>query len=315
MKKTVLLFAIMIFSSVLLTAQQVIVTDDPAHTTPSTGAMLDVFSSDKGFLPPKVALTAANAASPITSPSTGLIVYNTATAGTSPNNVIPGYYYNSGTTGAPVWARLMNTDLTNGISIQDDGSFILNGTATVFNDLVVPGFAGFSSSTNPPDVSAFLGSTLLALNFAGNASNVDQIFFSVQMPHDWKEGTTIYPHVHWSPQIAATGNVVWQIEYSWANYDATTPVAYPTPVTIIATSANVLTTDVDKHLITGFPEITTSVPATNNANGKKISSILVCRFFRDAAHASDTYGSNAALLSFDIHYEVDAMGSRSQFTK
>lgn len=47
----------------------------------------------KGFLAPYAALTATNAAGPIASPSAGLVVYNTATAGTSPNNVVPGYYY------------------------------------------------------------------------------------------------------------------------------------------------------------------------------------------------------------------------------
>ncbi len=38
-------------------------------------------------------LTATNASAPIAAPSAGLIVYNTATAGASPNNVVPGYYY------------------------------------------------------------------------------------------------------------------------------------------------------------------------------------------------------------------------------
>lgn len=60
---------------------------------PASSAMLDIASSSSGLLIPRVALTAANAAGPITSPATSLLVYNTATAGTAPNNVIPGYYY------------------------------------------------------------------------------------------------------------------------------------------------------------------------------------------------------------------------------
>jgi len=60
---------------------------------PDASAKLDIVSSNKGFLIPRVALTATNAAGPITSPATGLMVYNTATAGTSPNNVTPGFYY------------------------------------------------------------------------------------------------------------------------------------------------------------------------------------------------------------------------------
>jgi hypothetical protein len=66
--------------------------------------MLDVKSTNKGILPPRVALTAINSASPITSPAIGLHVYNTATAGTSPNNVFPGDYCWNGTKWIPVVA-------------------------------------------------------------------------------------------------------------------------------------------------------------------------------------------------------------------
>lgn len=62
-------------------------------TTPHASAKLEVASDRQGFLPPRIALTAINSASPITSPATGLIIFNTATAGTTPNNVLPGYYY------------------------------------------------------------------------------------------------------------------------------------------------------------------------------------------------------------------------------
>jgi len=73
--------------------------------TPSTSAQLEVNSSTRGFLPPRVALTATNATSPITSPVAGLLVYNTATDGTAPNNVTPGFYYYDGVR----WQRIINT--------------------------------------------------------------------------------------------------------------------------------------------------------------------------------------------------------------
>lgn len=68
-----------------------------ASTTVSASAILDVNASNKGFLPPCVALTGSADVSTIASPATGLLVYNTATAGTKPNDVIPGYYYYNGT--------------------------------------------------------------------------------------------------------------------------------------------------------------------------------------------------------------------------
>lgn len=74
-------------------------------TTPNAAAKLDVNSTDKGFLPPRVSLTANNVFSPIVGTSslaTGLLIYNSATAGAAPNNVVPGYYYWNGT----IWIQI-----------------------------------------------------------------------------------------------------------------------------------------------------------------------------------------------------------------
>jgi hypothetical protein len=67
--------------------------------------MLDVIATDKGFLAPRVALLANNNSTlPIASPTSGLLVYNTTTAGSSPNNVTPGYYYWDGT--VSLWQKI-----------------------------------------------------------------------------------------------------------------------------------------------------------------------------------------------------------------
>ena len=62
-------------------------------TTPNASAKLDVYSTNKGFLPPRIALLSTTDVVTIASPATGLVIYNTNTAGTTPNNVLPGYYY------------------------------------------------------------------------------------------------------------------------------------------------------------------------------------------------------------------------------
>ncbi|WP_286912721.1 beta strand repeat-containing protein [Flavobacterium sp. UBA4197] len=64
---------------------------------PDPSAVLDVSSSSKGLLIPRLALTGTTDAATITAPATGLLIYNTATAGTAPNTVVPGYYYWNGT--------------------------------------------------------------------------------------------------------------------------------------------------------------------------------------------------------------------------
>jgi len=90
--KTLILFLAMLLATTL--SAQVSVTTDGSSPDPS--AMLDVKSTNKGMLIPRVALSAINSSSPITSPAVGLLVYNTATAGTAPNDVIPGFYYWNG---------------------------------------------------------------------------------------------------------------------------------------------------------------------------------------------------------------------------
>lgn len=72
--------------------------------SPDASAQLDVTASDKGFLAPRIALTSTSDVTTIAAPATGLMVYNTATAGTSPSNVIPGYYYFNGIK----WVRFIN---------------------------------------------------------------------------------------------------------------------------------------------------------------------------------------------------------------
>ncbi len=99
-KKILLFLTFAILFSTRLFSQNVGI--NTTGTTPAASAGLDVDFTDKGVLLPRVALTAKNAAGPITSPATSLIVYNTATAGTAPNNVNPGYYYWNGTS----WDRL-----------------------------------------------------------------------------------------------------------------------------------------------------------------------------------------------------------------
>jgi|GEM_PF-1574565 len=83
-------------------AAQVAINTD--GSTSDASAMLDVKSSNKGFLPPRVALTAVNVTAPVANPAVGLLVYNTATAGTAPNNVYPGNYYWNGVRWIPLTA-------------------------------------------------------------------------------------------------------------------------------------------------------------------------------------------------------------------
>ena len=67
-------------------------------TTPDPSAKLDVSSTNKGFLPPRVTLTSTTDIITIPNPATALLVYNTG----SNVNLSAGYYYWKGTN----WERI-----------------------------------------------------------------------------------------------------------------------------------------------------------------------------------------------------------------
>jgi hypothetical protein len=80
-------------------------------TSPNASAKLDVYSTDKGFLPPRVTLTSASLASPITLPAEGLLVYNLGSTGLQ-----AGYYYWNGTN----WATIATASSAgNGVTSSD----------------------------------------------------------------------------------------------------------------------------------------------------------------------------------------------------
>ncbi|MFM1754460.1 MAG: hypothetical protein RLZZ236_1399 [Bacteroidota bacterium] len=106
-------------------------------TTPNASAKLEVAATDKGFLPPRVALTASNVFSPIVGTAanaTGLLVYNTATAGATPNNVVPGYYYWNGTAWIQISGGLVIETKTASFSLgaaDNNKLFFINSASTV----------------------------------------------------------------------------------------------------------------------------------------------------------------------------------------
>ncbi|HRG01834.1 MAG TPA: hypothetical protein PKZ75_12010, partial [Bacteroidia bacterium] len=113
MKRIILVFFILLISFNKFKSQNVGISNSGA--VPNASAMLDIVSTDKGLLVPRFALSDITVAAPVTSPAVSLIVYNTATAGTPPNNVVPGFYYWDGSkwvafagSGGKDWALLGN---------------------------------------------------------------------------------------------------------------------------------------------------------------------------------------------------------------
>lgn len=179
---------------------------------------------------------------------------------------------------------------------------------TVWEDLrIVPGafeFAGVSDPTLSDWQPGGSGATFKIWKFQEN----DEVFFTCQLPHSYKEGTDIKAHLHWTP--ADRGNeengndVDWRLDYSWANQDGTFPSSATVAMLDTCDGAD------DKH------QMTTTV--TISGTGKTVSSMVVCRLYRDPTNdtwVGITAVQSPGILEFDFHHEVDTLGSRQELVK
>ena len=224
---------------------------------------------------------------------------------------------------APLYVKPEETtskfgDVDNGnyVEIGEDGTIRLHGDATTYDDLRVPVSATTNGGTKDPDFAVFKtdgsGSQGVFLQWF-SATIEEELYFDVQMPHNWKEGSDIEPHIHWTPKTTgATGEFVkWGLEYTWSNVnevfgDTTIIYSDVTSETTATVSGDTVMTE-GKHHITDI--------GTISATGKTLSSMLVCRIFRDATDTDDDYTYDAGLLEIDFHYEIDSLGSEEEFTK
>jgi hypothetical protein len=103
-------------------------------TTPNASAKLDVYATNKGFLPPRVSLTDIYDQTTIASPATGLLVYCKGDAG-----LAAGYYYWNGN----AWATIA----TPGGSGSFASSY-MRGSRTATQSIAVGGVVTFTSIDN-----------------------------------------------------------------------------------------------------------------------------------------------------------------------
>ena len=311
------------------------------NTDPDNSSMLDITSTSKGLLIPRMTSTQRGN---ISNAVEGLLVFDTDTASF--------WFYSGGWTQLVSGKSLVDSDANTGVEvdknsdpdedivrvktagsermiidatgntrigdgtnntyIESDGSLSYEGTATRYDDMKVPVMSTRNDGSKPPlmywfqDTSGGTGDGSQGVFAAWfNKDNEKELYFMVQMPHGWKEGTDIYPHVHWSAKTAlGETKVQWGLEYTWANVadtmGATTMITGNTIIAACDGSAY-------QHMITPLPMM--------SGTGKTLSSMIICRVYRDADAGADDFAEDAGLFEIDFHYQIDSDGSREPFTK
>ena len=192
-----------------------------------------------------------------------------------------------------------------------EGHQTMVGTAKPWDDLRVEPIA--RGGTNAPTYEKWFdngaGSRGVFVYSFLNAvlASEDEVFFNMQMPHGW-DGGPIHMHVHWITKTSeANAKVRWGLEYTWTDIGqvfGNTKLDYQSTDVAGNTGVTVYT-----HYLTEFTDITPS--ATQDG----LSSILICRLWRNSSHADDTYTGDAGLLYIDAYYQMNSLGSTDELSK
>jgi hypothetical protein len=201
--------------------------------------------------------------------------------------------------------------------VASDGHMTMVGSATFWDDLLIEPVVRGTGAQNPTFERWYRdsggtsnGVYLYSFDDALVAAE-KEVYFSIQISHKWA-GSPIKFHTHWTPSVSATTAAPrWGFEYTWAgigNDFGSTNTIYSDGNNYVSggTEANLTA---GRHYLSLFPEITPT------AAQDYLSSILICRLFRNSSSTADTYTNKVGLLYADIHIECNSLGSNTEYSK
>lgn len=191
---------------------------------------------------------------------------------------------------------------TNYTKVEPDGTIEFNGAATVWKDANVGAAMLSRPAASQPTEAQFVDEAaantgIYALGFAAG----EKVSGTIEIPHDYKEGSDITFHVHWQGAAAPTDTdyVKWQLEYTVAQTGET-----------LDAKTTISTTDAS---VTQYNFNTTSFAAITGTNFN-IGDQFLFTLTRVAADGA-AYAGVAITATVGFHYEVDTVGSRLITTK
>lgn len=187
-------------------------------------------------------------------------------------------------------------------NIDKFGTITFNGNSTTFDDV-----RGDALTLRQSGAGVSPNVTESTVDFTTGANLSDYMYFNVQIPHKWKIGSTVFPHIHWIQSQDTIPNLLiqyrWQINggaktTGWTNYKCNVP-AY----TYLSGNLNQICHD---------GGILAPV-------GSGLSDEIQIRVLRDNANTSTVFASSdpvaatISIISVDVHFEQDKLGSDNEY--
>ena len=173
-----------------------------------------------------------------------------------------------------------------------------------WNDYLTSGLALPKGGANQPSLPLFRDG-IYQLAFDGTGASIEETYTNIHILHDYKSGTKVYPHIHWSHNnVAPSGDVVWKIDYSVAKGHSAGAFPAPTTISLQQTAAAQYT----HHIIETLEA--NAIVSTN----LEPDSVIMMRIYRDPTDGNDGFEDDAFLLFVDLHIEADGNFTNEKVT-
>jgi hypothetical protein len=159
------------------------------------------------------------------------------------------------------------------------------------------------SSADPAN---FIGGISLRRFIAGE---MREAFAEFHIPHIWKPGTMMYPHVHFTLLSSAAGTVRWGFEYCFARtHRSASHFRYQETTATIYLEHEIPANSERVHFVVEAAE-GQGIPGAD----LEVDGMVLCRVFRDGAHANDTFPGEVFGITVDLHTETDRIATPFRF--
>ena len=228
-----------------------------------------------------------NADATLTTQGTGDMILNTNN-GTNAGNITLADGANGDITITPD-----GTGVAKAVDAADaTGAIKIAGLETIF----VPAQAMFGTTTNGADAQAVETTAtrpeMKVLDF--DPSTIEYAQFSIAMPKSWNEGTLTF-QAFWSPSNTDTGAALIGLQGISVANDATSDVAFPTPVDVT-----------DNGTGTIEDVLVSPVSAAVTVTSAAADTYTYFQVARNATSGSDSFTGDVRLLGIKLFYTTDA---------
>lgn len=145
---------------------------------------------------------------------------------------------------------------------------------------------------------------------------MNELWFSYHVQHDYKPGSDLYLHIHWSQSTVDTGgtagapgNAKWYFDVTYAKGHNQAAFIAPITTSVVGTASGTQY----QHMLNEV-QLSATSPSGSQLDSTLIEpdGVILLRAYRDASDAADTLNQTPFVHFVDIHYQADRVNTKNK---